>query len=85
MKTIVNVGKMSAKSAGPILAIALGASPILFPLNVAIAQRVQTAVPTDGSVLPFPPLPSASIAAPRLQELQSPAAAGAEPSAQGCA
>jgi hypothetical protein len=68
MKAILNVGKVRAKLAGPILAIALGATP-LFPLNVAIAQRVQTVVPTDGSVLPFPPIPSASVAAPRLQDL----------------
>jgi hypothetical protein len=58
---------MTARSTGLILAIALGASQLL-PLNVALAQRVQTAAPADGSVLPFPPVPSASVAAPRLQD-----------------
>jgi arylsulfatase len=32
----------------------------------AVAQRVP--VPDDGSVLPFPPTPSASVAAPTLQQ-----------------
>ena len=63
----MKVVEIKARSKGLVLAIVLGATQ-LFPLNVAIAQRVQTAVPTDGSVLPFPPVPSASIAAPRLQD-----------------
>ena len=58
---------MTARSTGLVLAIALGASQLL-PLNVALAQRVQTVAPADGSVLPFPPVPSASVAAPRLQD-----------------
>jgi arylsulfatase A-like enzyme len=57
---------MNMRSTGLILAVVLGTSQLL-PLNVAIAQRAQTA-PADGSVLPFPPVPSASIAAPRLQD-----------------
>jgi len=47
--------------------VALGATQIL-PLGIASAQRVQTDTPTDGSMLPFPPVPSASLAAPRLQD-----------------
>ena len=66
-KTVMKVGEMSTRSSGLVLAIALGATQ-LFPLNVAIAQRVGTAAPTDGSVLPFPPVPSASVAAPRLRD-----------------
>ncbi len=58
---------MSTRSKGFVLAVALGAAQ-LFPLDVATAQRAQTAAPTDGSVLPFPPVPSASVAAPRLQD-----------------
>ena len=38
-----------------------------FP-NVAPAQRAQDAPAADGSILPFPPVPSASIAAETLQE-----------------
>jgi arylsulfatase len=47
--------------------MALGATQLL-PLDIAFAQRAQTAAPVDGSVLPFPPVPSASVAAPRLQD-----------------
>lgn len=38
-----------------------------FP-NVAPAQRAQNALTADGPILPFPPAPSASIAAETLQE-----------------
>lgn len=41
---------------------------LLVPMGTAVAQRVQKAAAADGSVLPFPPAPSASIAAPRLQD-----------------
>ncbi len=58
---------MSARSIGLFLAMALGATQLL-PLDVATAQGVLTAAAADGSVLPFPPVPSASIAAPRLQD-----------------
>src|SRR5271166_1143956 len=59
--------KMNSRSTGLVLAIALGATQLL-SLNIATAQTAQTAAPTDGSVLPFPPVPSASVAAPRLQD-----------------
>ena len=41
---------------------------IISCVSIANAAPLETAVPTDGSVLPFPPVPSASIAAPRLQD-----------------
>ena len=41
---------------------------LLVPMGTAVAQRVQKAAAADGSVLPFPPAPSASIAARRLQD-----------------
>ena len=59
---------MSMRSTGLLLATALCATQ-LFPLNSALAQGAQTPIPADGSVLPFPPVPSASVAAPRLQDL----------------
>ena len=37
-------------------------------LCVVLAQAASAATPNDGSVLPFPPPPSASIARPRLQD-----------------
>src|SRR5487761_2622719 len=58
---------MSGRSTALLLAMALGATQ-LFPLDVAAAQSVPAAAPTDGSLLPFPPVPSASVAAPRLQD-----------------
>jgi len=48
-------------------ALVAGAS-LLILIGPAFAQRVQNAAPADGSVLPFPRAPSASIAAPRLQD-----------------
>jgi hypothetical protein len=59
--------KISTKrSAALLITAALGATcAIGFP-NVAIAQRNSAAA--DGSALPFPPVPSASIAAETLQE-----------------
>ena len=42
---------------------------VLYCLGVlATPPACAAAVPTDGSVLPFPPTPSASVAAPRLQD-----------------
>jgi len=41
---------------------------LLVPMGTAVAQRVQKAAAADGSVLPFPPAPSASIEARRLQD-----------------
>ncbi len=42
---------------------------VLYCLGVlATPQACAAAAPTDGSVLPFPPTPSASVAAPRLQD-----------------
>ncbi len=65
------VGKMriiTRKSAALHIAAVLSAvCPIILP-TVAIAQHLQTATTADGSILPFPPVPSASIAAETLQE-----------------
>jgi hypothetical protein len=55
---------MSSRLTRIVLALALGATQLL-PLGPATAQ---TAAPADGSVLPFPPVPSASVAEPRLQD-----------------
>jgi arylsulfatase A-like enzyme len=52
--------------AAPILASALGLVTTLFAVSVASAAS--GALPSDGSVLPFPSAPSASVAAPRLQD-----------------
>ncbi|ABE39746.1 sulfatase [Rhodopseudomonas palustris BisB5] len=41
---------------------------LLALMGPALAQRITTAAAADGSVLPFPGSPSASIAAPRLQD-----------------
>ena len=41
--------------------------------------------PADGSVLPFPPVPSASIAGPTLQESKHQRRAGTQTSAGRCA
>ena len=49
------------------LLIAAATFPIVLP-TVAIAQHSQNAGAADGSILPFPPVPSASIAAETLQE-----------------
>ena len=47
----------------------LGVS-LLFCVGTGVApdSLAATASPSDGSVLPFPPVPSASIATPRLQD-----------------
>jgi arylsulfatase A-like enzyme len=58
---------MSSRLTTILLTVALGATQLTL-LDVALAQSVPTATPTDGSVLPFPPVPSASLAAPRLQD-----------------
>ena len=50
-----------------VIAAALTAAAISFP-DVALAQRAQHAPAADGSSLPFPPVPSASVAAETLQE-----------------
>ena len=55
-------------SAALLIATALTAAcPISFP-NAAIAQPAHNAPAADGSSLPFPPVPSASVAAETLQE-----------------
>ena len=41
---------------------------LVVPMDTAFAQRAQNASSADGSALPFPRAPSASIAAPRLQD-----------------
>ena len=48
-------------------ALVAGAA-LLILMGTAFAQRAQNAAAADGSVLPFPRAPSASIAAPRLQD-----------------
>jgi len=44
------------------------ARPSASAATSARAAASPTASPSDGSVLPFPPVPSASIARPRLQD-----------------
>ena len=51
---------------------------LLVPMGTAVAQRVQKAAAADGSVLPFPPAPSASIAAPSPAGFEARAARRAE-------
>ena len=46
----------------------LGATVILMLALASPAVGQRTSAPADGSVLPFPPTPSASVAAPTLQE-----------------
>ncbi len=46
----------------------VGLAAGLFVGAAAVAQVLAAGVPDDGSVLPFPPAPSASVAAPTLQE-----------------
>ena len=48
-------------------AVVAGAALVIL-IGPAFAQRAQNAAAGDGSVLPFPRAPSASIAAPRLQD-----------------
>ena len=51
------------------LAIGLATKRILAPmLALAVQSSTAAADPNDGSVLPFAPTPSASVAAPRLQD-----------------
>ena len=60
MKTIIcHTGRYAVVAS--LLCVGMGAN---FPSHAATA----TATPSDGSVLPFPPVPSASKAAPRLQD-----------------
>jgi hypothetical protein len=59
---------ITKKSAALLIATAVTAAcPIGFA-SVAIAQRAQNTPAADGSILPFPPVPSASVAAETLQE-----------------
>ena len=59
---------ITKKSAALLIATALTAAcPIGFA-SVAIAQGAQNTPAADGSILPFPPVPSASVAAETLQE-----------------
>ena len=65
------VGKMriiTRKLAALLLAAFLGAACLIILPTVAIAQHLQNAATADGSILPFPPVPSASVAAETLQE-----------------
>ena len=60
--------KRQKNSPALLIATALTAAcPISFP-NAAIAQPAHNAPAADGSILPFPPVPSASVAAETLQE-----------------
>ena len=40
----------------------------LLAVSLPVSSRAQDAAPGSGAVLPFPPVPSASIAGPTLQE-----------------
>ena len=61
-----------------------GAAPLSLAVFLSIGPQLAAAAEAnDGSVLPFPPTPSASVAAPTLQELHDGAAGGTKPPVQG--
>ena len=72
VRCTVNTAKVAAMSVGrnsaALIAIAVLSAASPFFTTMAVAQRAQPAATADGAVLPFPPVPSASIAAETLQE-----------------